>query len=313
MPVATAYPICKRLTTTSPDQGHEWLKGCYTDHQVRLFGPTSEFRLSHAMVDCGGFSVARLEHSMHARISLEPATHITVSEIIHGQYRIDDRNDDTAGKGDLLLYPSGQALASEWDTITTRLLRIPAARVATELGCDPADIQFNGLQPISVAAARHWRSLVRHVTHQILPVAVASALVRDATTRLLVATLLETFPIAAPQRVTSVWGAQAVALRAARWIEDNAHRPIGIPEIARAVRVSPTWLAQAFRMWMDTTPMGYLARVRMDGAHQELKRADPTTETVAAIAGRWGFGHAGRFAAAYRKRYRCPPSITLRT
>jgi len=114
-------------------------------------------------------------------------------------------------------------------------------------------------------------------------------------------------------RVTSVWGAEAVVARAKRFIEDNAHRPIGIPEIAAGARVSPTWLGQAFRQRLQMTPMGYLWRVRMDGAHTDLKAAEPTKgDTVSEIATRWGFAHGGRFAAQYRKWYGCPPSDTLR-
>ena len=39
-------------------------------------------------------------------------------------------------------------------------------------------------------------------------------------------------------------------------------------------------------------------------------RRDPTT--VADIASRWRFTHPGRFSVAYRRRYGCSPSETLR-
>ena len=37
----------------------------------------------------------------------------------------------------------------------------------------------------------------------------------------------------------------------------------------------------------------------------------PPTSTVAGIAARWGFGHPGRFATAYRARFGEPPGTTL--
>ncbi|MEU4690491.1 helix-turn-helix domain-containing protein [Actinoplanes sp. NPDC023714] len=46
--------------------------------------------------------------------------------------------------------------------------------------------------------------------------------------------------------------------------------------------------------------------------HQELLAADRAGRTVADIAKRWGFGHAGRFAETYRNRYGHWPSETLR-
>jgi transcriptional regulator GlxA family with amidase domain len=58
--------------------------------------------------------------------------------------------------------------------------------------------------------------------------------------------------------------------------------------------------------------MTYLQSVRLDRAHESLRRADPTRLTVSAVAHRWGFAHLGRFASAYRLRFGEPPSETLR-
>jgi transcriptional regulator GlxA family with amidase domain len=56
----------------------------------------------------------------------------------------------------------------------------------------------------------------------------------------------------------------------------------------------------------------YLRRVRLDHAHRDLLAADPSVDTVMAIAGRWRFSHAGRFSIAYREAFGTPPSQTLR-
>ncbi|MFC8230283.1 helix-turn-helix domain-containing protein [Streptomyces sp. NPDC057287] len=53
--------------------------------------------------------------------------------------------------------------------------------------------------------------------------------------------------------------------------------------------------------------------MRLTGAHADLKAADPHSSSVTAIAARWGFAHAGRFAAAYRQLYATPPADTLHT
>jgi AraC-like DNA-binding protein len=59
--------------------------------------------------------------------------------------------------------------------------------------------------------------------------------------------------------------------------------------------------------------MGYLRRVRLDGAHRDLQDADPTAgATVAAIAARWGFGPTTRFTSSYQEQYGALPSHTLR-
>ncbi|GII04215.1 helix-turn-helix domain-containing protein [Planobispora takensis] len=57
--------------------------------------------------------------------------------------------------------------------------------------------------------------------------------------------------------------------------------------IAEAVGTSARAIQYAFRRHHDTTPTGYLARVRLERAHRELQAVDPSAgTTVAAIAHR---------------------------
>ncbi len=84
--------------------------------------------------------------------------------------------------------------------------------------------------------------------------------------------------------------------------------------LAAAASSSPCALQEGFRRHLDMTPMEFVRGVRMARAHEELARADPHSGTnVAQIASRWGFGHLGRFARDYRRRYGQLPSTTLRT
>ena len=100
--------------------------------------------------------------------------------------------------------------------------------------------------------------------------------------------------------------------RALAFIHDNAHHDITLSDIAAAVDVTPRSVQYTFREHLGTTPLEYLRRVRLDRAHRELQAADPSIDTVMAIAGRWGFGHAGRFSSAYKQAFGPPPSRTLR-
>jgi AraC-like DNA-binding protein len=57
-----------------------------------------------------------------------------------------------------------------------------------------------------------------------------------------------------------------------------------------------------------TRPMGYLRRVRLDRAYQDLPAADRTSaDSVAEIARRWGLATRARFCALYRRAYGRPP------
>jgi transcriptional regulator GlxA family with amidase domain len=99
---------------------------------------------------------------------------------------------------------------------------------------------------------------------------------------------------------------------AVAFIQENADADIGLEDIAAAVNVSPRSVQYAFRRNLGTTPLEYLRRVRLDRAHRDLKAADPAHDTVTAIAGRWGFSHAGRFSLAYKAAFGTAPSDTLR-
>lgn len=111
-----------------------------------------------------------------------------------------------------------------------------------------------------------------------------------------------------PSRVQST-----VLRRAIAFINENARREITLSDIAVAVNVTPRSVQYAFRRHLDTTPLEYLRLVRLDRAHRELQTADPHSDTVMAIAGRWGFTHAGRFSGVYKRTFGAAPSETLRS
>ena len=100
--------------------------------------------------------------------------------------------------------------------------------------------------------------------------------------------------------------------RATAFIHDNAHRDIGLGDIATAIGVTPRSVQYTFRRHLGTTPLEYLRRVRLEKAHRDLQAADPAVDTVMEIAGRSRFGHPGRFSMAYKEAFGSPPSRTLR-
>ena len=89
-------------------------------------------------------------------------------------------------------------------------------------------------------------------------------------------------------------------------------RPFSVVELAQLAGVSVRALQAIFHRHTGLTPIAYLRELRLARVHDELRRADPAETTVAQVAHRWGFGHLGRFAAAYRAKYGAPPSATLR-
>ena len=107
-------------------------------------------------------------------------------------------------------------------------------------------------------------------------------------------------------------GSPATLRRAVAFIDEHAHEDITAADIGAAAFVTIRAVQLAFQRHMGTTPLAYLRRVRLARAHHDLTTADPATQTVTAIAYRWGFHSSSRFAAAYRQAYGIPPGHTLR-
>ncbi len=97
----------------------------------------------------------------------------------------------------------------------------------------------------------------------------------------------------------------------------HAHpeHPHTAASLAAVAQVGVRRLQEGFRDHVGTTPTAYLRGIRLDRARADLVGAaagGAAGVTVADVAFRWGFGHLGRFAAAYRARFGESPSYTLR-
>lgn len=95
--------------------------------------------------------------------------------------------------------------------------------------------------------------------------------------------------------------------RAQAYIHANLKNPIGAEEIAQAAGTSLRNLQYGFQDQLGCSPLAYLKRERLNFAHMQLSRGDPS-ETVASIATRAGFSHLSRFAQAYQKQFGHLPS-----
>lgn len=101
--------------------------------------------------------------------------------------------------------------------------------------------------------------------------------------------------------------------RAVELLRSSPAHPWTVGELAARVSVSVRSLQDGFRRSLDTTPMAYLRRLRLERVHDELASAEPGTVHVTEVATRWGFVHLGRFAAAYQQQFSERPSDTMRS
>jgi AraC-like DNA-binding protein len=257
-----------------------------------------------------------------------PLEQVVLAQVAEGVHTSGEHGEHAFGPGStFLIAPPDRPYAGEVRAARYSLTSFPTRlldRARTDIaGPDAGPVpRLSGSRPLSAEAHRLLAAATAHVRALAAePAAAASPLIMGTAVRHLAAVTLTTLPTAVrgpvrhapdPHRRDLRDAHNDTLRRAVRFIEDNAHRDIGLAEIAAAVPVTPRAVQYAFARHADTTPLAHLRRVRLGRAHEELKAADPAATTVTGVANRWGFAHQGRFAAAHRAAYGTSPGEVLR-
>ncbi|MEV0245177.1 helix-turn-helix transcriptional regulator [Nocardia sp. NPDC050712] len=202
---------------------------------------------------------------------------------------------------------TGRLINSDYD-----ILSLSPEMLARVAGAQPVRVLQRG--PCAPAKAQRLRQLLAHLREpEVQAAAQQSSLVAATLADYATATVLSAFPAERPAEntVDRHDAHPATVRRAIAFLEAHLREPLTVGDIAAAAYVTPRAVQLAFQAHLGTTPMRYLQRLRLAGAHEELRRARSDAATVTAIATAWGFAHSGRFAAAYRREYGCAPSETL--
>lgn len=295
----------------------------YAEHRPRVLGDARDFRFWSRSATAGDLIVDRVHYRAHMAITTDPLPAILVVSVLGGRFGVTaGRQSARSGAGGSLLLPAGVGIELTMDRTTQHAAQLPAeviTGVAARLGVDPVDFRFDAMEPISAAANRHWAATITYLTRLLAtpgdgglhPLLLTAALETAATAAVTVfpnSTMTLDY-VADPGQV-----APAAIRRAVAYVDANAASPITLHHIAEAAGVGVRALQTGFRRHLDTTPVGYLRRVRLERAHRDLQAADPANgDTVADIAYRWGFANLGRFAARYHSEFGRRPSQTLHT
>ncbi len=269
----------------------------------------------------GEVNYDEVEFSYEMSYDSEPLDKVCLCRVIEGKIedRIFGQPTDVLAPGDVALVSpphlpySGRVRAARYDLMMfdPELL----GRVASPAsGCPGEPIRLLGHRPVSAQGARQLDAAFDFVKEAMRGNQAASPLVMSAAAMLLASVVVSALPTNAAVESDATFGTAKPALlhKAIAYIEANAAEGITLTDIASAVHITPRTLQYMFRRHLDASPMEYLRRVRLDHAHRDLIKADPTTTSVNAIALRWGFTHTGRFSSLYRQTYGCTPSATLR-
>ena len=312
------------LATGDVAEAHAALRETYTDHQVRLNGSAENFAYHQLTAPAGPLAVDRVQHTMSVEVAADPLSCLTSLVVVHGELAGQAGREETRlAPGDVVLHRLGVPLSVAWDDLRVHVVRLPVqevARAAAERwGAAASAFRFQSMTPVSAEMNEYWRDTIDylHRAFEEPQPAVASPLLRAAIVEFTAKALLAVFPNTAgsasqlrePGRV-----APATLRRAVAFIEAHADEPVTLTQMAGVAGVTGRALQMAFIRHYDTTPTGYLRRVRLERAHRDLKDADPAGGmTVAAIARRWGWANPSHFTAAYRQAYGQFPRHTLRT
>ena len=221
--------------------------------------------------------------------------------------------------GRALILPADRSAAALLDDVAMATLQVTwaaAGDLAEEFtGLRPGELRFTGIAPVSRSRQAEFAATVDFICAQLVTSAVREipSLVVQQLTRLAGVALLRTFPntaLTAGQRPGPGWVAPPAVDRAADFIDAHSDQPVTASQIAAAAGAPASALRSAFLRRFGISPEGYLRRVRLERARQELAGADPAgLVTVTAVARRWGWADLAQFAAAYRRRFGVPPVV----
>ncbi|WP_329009292.1 helix-turn-helix domain-containing protein [Micromonospora rifamycinica] len=309
---------------TDIDEVHAFFRAVFAEVTVML----SDFGSGGAELRGVGTMLGDVPlHGMRyaARIRVEGVARglVNVVHVRDGRFSITDRRGvQRVAPGRVALLPAEQMLELEGDAVESFTVGLPTTLVDEVargwLGGDGGPVRFAGTRPVSAGLERHWLGTLAYVRQVVLAdlELATNPLIIAQVRHMLATAALAVFPSAAvvPQQRGPGDVAPSVVRRAMAHVEAHSDRYVSLAELAEAAGVSARGLQYAFRRYQGTTPARYARRVRLDRAHQDLLRGDPAAgDTVAAIAARWGFADAKRFATDYRAAYGQPPSRTLRS
>ena len=201
------------------------------------------------------------------------------------------------------------AVRIDRDAVEDALSEAIGRQVATQVAFEPMIVTTKG-------AARTWMQLLSVLARDVFQP--DTAVTQPLVAAPFVEGVIQAFLLATdhPHRPLLSSQARFVAPQAIRpavdIIETEPHLPHSVASLARRCGISSRALQQGFARHLGMSPMSYLRQVRLHRAHQDLLTADPSVETVASVAKRWGYTNPGRFAAAHAARYGETPAVTIR-
>jgi AraC-like DNA-binding protein len=321
-PPQRSWPAVQRLSADDVDTATDALSQAYSAVTIRRDPGAKNLRMQVAMCKLPNLSLGNLEISTSTvRSSRYPL--IAVCLPVGGQILITSScGSGRVADGSAVVVSPGNPVVVEYLTDDCRMQTLlfeqssVEAELAGMLGAPVTkplrfDLQF------SLSAASPFSRALKLLRNELKDSAGLTAVpaMSRQLGRLIMAGLLVSQThnyTEALTRPRAVPGSKPIR-NALELIESQPADIESVTDIAAAVGLSVRALDDGFHRFVGTPPMTYLRQVRMARAHEELLAADSEQTTASAVARKWGFGHYGRFAAEYARRFGRKPSETLRS
>jgi AraC-like DNA-binding protein len=297
---------------------------CCNQPHIRLLTDADSLSLTHRVGHIGPLAIGEL--IVGSEVSLdcgELCSAYRVNVLRSGRIEsVHRRSPISAGPGSVTVYqPRGHAEA-RW-AAGSRMIAVKIDHGVVDDALSDAlgrqvtpQIDFQPTVSTASSAVRSWLDMLLMVAGQVFRP--GSVLTRPMVGLPLVDSLVRGLLLVAdhPHRDAIAAEPKMVGSRTVRAalhiIEEEAHLPLTVSNLAARCHVSVRGLQEGFRRHLGISPMAYVRDVRLGRAHVMLQQSDPSIATVASIAYQWGFTNLGRFSAAHTVRYGETPVVTLR-
>lgn len=224
-----------------------------------------------------------------------------------------------ADRDKAVIVPAGaEATHDNSDGLAQHILRIDAAALRTKLsamlGVPVAQpIEFQGTTTLEHPEQARLRRLIHHVIAEsdITPGSVPELALAQYEQSIIVCFLCagrHNYSDALERRRPRPAARQL--RRAADYIEAHATLPLTLEALAEVTDTSALAVSDAFRAARGVSPLAFLEEVRLNHAFRALQVPGDDI-TVTAVARRFGFASATRFARQYCRAFGEAPSATL--
>lgn len=192
------------------------------------------------------------------------------------------------------------------------VMRLDHETVAAHTGC--RDLRWHAAVDLGTAAMKPLLDELQTLLQapSLIALAQRNALIATDIERLLIHLLQAGQPWHSEPEAAERRGiVPACVRRAEEYMEAHVAQPLRLADLALAAGVAARTLHDAFQRFRGHSPMHGLQAMRLQRAHDLLRRGGDDTR-VADVALECGFAHFGRFAESYCRRFGERPSATLR-